>query len=685
MWLCIAYLEPMDSRELLKGENASVDEVFGEKSPSILVTIETAAESATVIPDASVLVVGSDGKVRSNDDFVFYNQPVGLDGALQLVDSSDTDAPDGVRRDVIRVDLARLPESATRIVIAASADATSEPLGGASMLRMWVARAAESGRSLMHHKVDGLTVERALIFGEIYRREDRWRIRAVGQGYAGGLVALVTDFGVVVDDDDVPESESAAVPDLSEAPGERGEASAQDSRDPDSDATAPEPSAGVDSERIAISRRRRPLRLPRDWSERKSPYCPPRSGDEQWSRARLFPAVGMKTTAEQEGRATSVLLSVVEIVREFGRMVVTRLGAPGGKIETFTEVRFSNAGVDVRPDGLIRVRRAGREWTALVEVKTAKATISSEQMEAYLKVANAKGFDAVITISRDLGASADELPYTVDARVRRSVDLYHLSWEEIIADAAITLQHTTVEDRSRRRILEEFLWYACEVQSGMWTFDDMGRHWVKVRESVKNRTIGASDTSTQEICLRFDQLSRHIALQLSVLTGQRVTAQPPPDRSDTVSRAKQLADSGELFANLRVTGAAGPVVINANLARERIGCSIKTPAPRRGRTGTKISWLIRHVADTADNVRVTAHHAGSRTETTSALLSEIRADPTVIMPADGKDIREFTVTSESSMGSKRAGSEGGFVTAMVKLTNNFYVEVVESLRSGRDS
>ena len=55
------------------------------------------------------------------------------------------------------------------------------------------------------------------------------------------------------------------------------------------------------------------------------------------------------------------------------------------------------------------------------------------------------------------------------------------------------------------------------------------------------------------------------------------------------------------------------------------------------------------------------------------------------MPADGKDIREFTVTSESSMGSKRAGSEGGFVTAMVKLTNNFYVEVVESLRSGRDS
>lgn len=57
----------------------------------------------------------------------------------------------------------------------------------------------------------------------------------------------------------------------------------------------------------------------------------------------------------------------------------------------------------------------------------------------------------------------------------------------------------------------------------------------------------------------------------------------------------------------------------------------------------------------------------------------------MIMPADGKDIREFTVTSESSMGSKRAGSEGGFVTAMVKLTNNFYVEVVESLRSGRDS
>lgn len=66
------------------------------------------------------------------------------------------------------------------------------------------------------------------------------------------------------------------------------------------------------------------------------------------------------------------------------------------------------------------------------------------------------------------------------------------------------------------------------------------------------------------------------------------------------------------------------------------------------------------------------------------MLKDIRSDPSTVMPSDGRDIREFTVTMESSMGSKRSGSEGGFVTAMVLLATTFYADVVERVRSGRD-
>lgn len=218
----------------------------------------------------------------------------------------------------------------------------------------------------------------------------------------------------------------------------------------------------------------------------------------------------------------------------------------------------------------------------------------------------------------------------------------------------------------------------------MAVFDDMGKHWVKAREAVKVRTIGASDAEAVEICRKFDQLSRHIALQLSALTGQRVSSVVPVDHPDAVSRAKQLADSGELFGSLRVTGAAGLIVLNANLGTERIGCSLTTYAPRTGRPASKITWLTKQLSAVPATVRVTAHHAGSRTDCTSALLGAVREDTTAVLPPNGRDIREFTVTLETSMGSKRAGSEGGFVTAMTKVANTFYTDVVQVARNGRE-
>ena len=101
-----------------------------------------------------------------------------------------------------------------------------------------------------------------------------------------------------------------------------------------------------------------------------------------WQQARLIPTSGINGAQEQERRATSALLAVMTAVKEYGRTLTKGLGAHAGDIETFIEVEFDLDGKKVVPDGLIRVNRGSRVWAALVEVKTGRNELQSEQLES---------------------------------------------------------------------------------------------------------------------------------------------------------------------------------------------------------------------------------------------------------------------------------------------------------------
>jgi hypothetical protein len=92
--------------------------------------------------------------------------------------------------------------------------------------------------------------------------------------------------------------------------------------------------------------------------------------EEAWLAARLIPTSGINGAEEQERRATSAVLAVMSAVREFGRVLTQPLGAPAGPVQTFIEVPFKLGDKQLFPDGLVRVSRGQRQWTALIEVKT---------------------------------------------------------------------------------------------------------------------------------------------------------------------------------------------------------------------------------------------------------------------------------------------------------------------------
>ncbi|MCQ4205963.1 TerD family protein [Streptomyces longispororuber] len=172
---------------MAKGSNVAV--------PASAVRVELGWRSGPGVPDAdaSALLLVS-GKVRSDADFVFYNQPAHASGAVRHDGKATTD---GAVTDTLFVDLARVEPVIETVVLAASADGGA--FGQVPGLYIRVVDAA-TGTELARYDSTDATVETAYVLGELYRRQGAWKFRAVGQGYSSGLEGLATDYGITVDE-----------------------------------------------------------------------------------------------------------------------------------------------------------------------------------------------------------------------------------------------------------------------------------------------------------------------------------------------------------------------------------------------------------------------------------------------------------------------------------------------------
>ncbi|MEV5010130.1 TerD family protein [Streptomyces sp. NPDC056159] len=155
--------------------------------PAARVAVDVAAP---VRLDVSGLLLTADGKVRSDDDFIFYNQPSGPGVTYR---SGGGGAPDA-----IIVDTTAVPPGIEKIVVTASPDAAGQTFQGIEPTA--TIRDADNGSPLATFTPPRLGTETALVVVEIYLRGGQWKARAVGQGYADGLAGIATDFGVTVEE-----------------------------------------------------------------------------------------------------------------------------------------------------------------------------------------------------------------------------------------------------------------------------------------------------------------------------------------------------------------------------------------------------------------------------------------------------------------------------------------------------
>lgn len=148
--------------------------------------------------DASAFLIGSNGKVRSSSDFVFYNQLKSGDGSVEHTGDNRTGAGDG-DDEAIRVDLSKVPADVDKIAFTVTihdAESRKQNFGqvGNSFIR--IVNEKSGAEVVRYDLAEDASTETAMIFAELYRHNTEWKFRAVGQGYAGGLKALANSYGL---------------------------------------------------------------------------------------------------------------------------------------------------------------------------------------------------------------------------------------------------------------------------------------------------------------------------------------------------------------------------------------------------------------------------------------------------------------------------------------------------------
>jgi hypothetical protein len=408
-------------------------------------------------------------------------------------------------------------------------------------------------------------------------------------------------------------------------------------------------------------------------------------GEVEWEQARLFSVSGIGGADDQERRASSALLAVIQSVKEFGRAVIAPLGAPAGRLSTFIEVPFEHGDKKLRPDGLIRVVNGSRTWTALVEVKTGRHDLIPSQLESYLDVARKQKFDALLTISNQLATVPGVHPVKLPRTRTQAVGLYHLSWSQIRTEALVEQANRSVSDPDQAWILAEFIRYLEHPRSGAIDFDDMGPSWVQVRDRARVGTLHSQDRAAADVTDRFGGLISFLALHLSrdLATGVR----PVVSQAQLRDPAKYLQEAvnefvgtGSLQGSIRVPDAVAPIKITADLRAGLVHCSVTVPAPREGRPTTRVNWLVRQLKTAPGLVCIQPAVIGQRGRGPARTLDEARESPRALVYDPAHELRSFTISLSSNAGPARGQGRGSFVDSARMALDRFYKEVVQHVK-----
>ena len=406
----------------------------------------------------------------------------------------------------------------------------------------------------------------------------------------------------------------------------------------------------------------------------------------RFQRARLIPVTGIKGALDQERRAASALLAVMQGVPELTVELLKEHGAFNGTVETFIEPEFKIAGKKVRPDGLIQITKGKRVWRALVEFKTGQNELELIQLNQYLDIAKQEDFQALITISNQvLNATGTHPTEGIDNRRLRSTSLIHLSWLKVITDCLILSEHTKVSDADRAWILKELIRFLQSDASGASEFNDMGPNWVGVRESIKTGSIKKADDALIDVVSKFQNLVRYCAFALAAKTGVDAT-EIVPKAAKTDGKKFMVAEATKLLAEkhiagaIKVPGAASELTIRADLGAGVLHCGFELAAPVEGKNRTKLNWLLKQFKDVPKDARLEIGYKRARNLEASVSLYALKSGDLELELDSSREVALFRVDSVRTFGLKRGRGQGAFIDSVLNQVMDTYSQLLQPVK-----
>ncbi|MGF1665278.1 MAG: hypothetical protein ACFCVC_03290, partial [Acidimicrobiia bacterium] len=291
--------------------------------------------------------------------------------------------------------------------------------------------------------------------------------------------------------------------------------------------------------------------------------------------------------------------------------------------------------------------------------------------------------DHVLTISNEIPTAAGVHP-TVGLKVRANskVVVSHLSWSAILAAAIRVKQHKGVVDPEQAWILGELIRYLEHPASGALAFDDMGAHWVSVRDGARSASLNRKSDGLEDVASRWDQLLQYISLRLSSEIGSDVTPVVAKNLRDPKLRMAYLTDllcrEGRLDGALKIPNTAGDLEVFADLRGQTVQVAVDLLAPQDKGAKGRVSWLVNQLKEPPVGLIVEAYPRNARVPN-SAPFEVLVEDRMAIVGTDKKEPYRFRLLLRLNLGAARKSGvkQSSFIDSVAGAVSLFYGSVMQ--------
>ena len=413
----------------------------------------------------------------------------------------------------------------------------------------------------------------------------------------------------------------------------------------------------------------------------------PNSLPSETHRSRLFSILADNS---KEGRATSILMSCLEIVDEFRTKLLSKLGVnklQHHNIRTYTEVVFpgSKDTTRLRPDGLILVERGKYNWSAIIEAKIGKNDLYSDQIENYLKLAKSQGVNSVITISNQFSTLPDLHPVAVSKNLIRSVKLHHWSWMYILTEALMLIENDEISDPEQKYILNELIRFLRDDNTVVNGFVQMPESWKEITTKAKHgKYFKPTEKVILEVIGAWHQEGRDISLILSrnlgLLVQVKISRKLLSDHNLRISNdAKLLCTESRMQHIFDVPNAASDIEVVADLKASTISVGMKLEAPKRATIKGQVNWLLNQLRHSKSSIVRVEFDWKGQYPPDSVSLHELMNDKDQVLSNFPKaELREFEVAA-IVMDVNKFMNRKSFISTLEDTIVNFYEDVGQHL------